>query len=138
MSSKFEVLIDSDALIGRFFPDDPHNNKSTQLFEDLEDTKSSVVTTSLVVIEVATVLSHKANQALAKTFVEVMNRGNLPIIHITQELQQSALKVFVEQTQKGSSVVDCVNVVVMKKFRIPQIFSFDKIYAKKFSLDVFN
>ena len=107
------------------------------MFEVLEDKRKSLVTTSLVVVETATVLSHKASQALAIKFLQVVNRGNMPIIHINEGLQQAALKTFARQTKKGTSVVDCSNVTVMQKFNIPAIVSFDKVYRKRFGLKVY-
>jgi predicted nucleic acid-binding protein len=89
-----------------------------------------------VVVETTTVLSHKASQALAIKFLQVVNRGNIPIIHINEELQQAALKIFAQQTKKGTSVLDCSNITVMQKFNVPSIASFDKVYKKSFGLKV--
>jgi predicted nucleic acid-binding protein len=109
MKNEFDYLLDSDVLVGRFFPDDPHNQNARNMFEVLEDKRKSLVTTSLVVVETATVLSHKASQALAIKFLQVVNRGNMPIIHINEGLQ----------------------------FNIPAIVSFDKVYRKRFGLKVY-
>jgi predicted nucleic acid-binding protein len=134
-SSKFEVLVDSDAFVGWVYPDDKHFHRASEIFEKFKKQGLSLVTTSFVVSETATVLSYKVGQALAKFFLEeVIKKGSFPVIHITEDLQEKAIETFSQQTQRGTSVVDCANVAVMRKFQIPTIFSFDQIYAKKFGV----
>lgn len=134
-NNKFEVLVDSDAFIGWIYPNDAHAQRAGEIFETLKKQGVSLVTTSLVVSETATVLSYKVGQALAKFFLdEVIKQGSFPIIHITEDLQERAIEIFSSQTQKGTSVVDCANVAVVRRFNIPAIFSFDQVYPKKFGL----
>ena len=128
---KIQVLIDSDAWVGRFYTKDPHHEQVLSIFAKLEGEETSIVTTNLVVIEVATVLSHRSGQALARTFLTTIEKAEVPIIHIDEDLQKAAIEIFKEQEARGTSVVDCSNVAVMKHFQIPQIFSFDKFYSKQ-------
>lgn len=131
---KFQMLIDSDALVGLIHPDDAHFEQANNVFQSLAVQHAKLVTTSLVVAETATVLSHRAGQALARTFLTIIRRGNIPVIHIDEALQEAALALFCNQTKKGTSVTDCANVAVMRQFHIPTIFSFDKVYNRKFDL----
>jgi predicted nucleic acid-binding protein len=89
----------------------------------------------MVVAETATVLSHRSGQALARKFLDVIERSKLPIVHITEELQKEALKIFKQQSLKGTSVTDCANVTILRRLKIPKIFSFDKVYPKKFGIE---
>jgi len=130
--SKFQTLIDSDALVGNFYPDDPHHSRAIDIFDRLERENRSIVTTNLVVMEVATVLSHRSGQTLAVRFLDMLERSQLPVIHLDEALQKKALATFRAQTARGTSVTDCANVVVMQHFNIPEIFSFDRVYAKDF------
>ncbi len=134
LKNRFQVLIDSDAFVGQVNPDDAHFNRANEILQSLAKKKVQFVTTSLVIAESATVLSYRVGQNLARTFLEVMKRGNVPIIHIDETLQETALDIFSDQDKKGTSVTDCANVAVMQRFEIPKIFSFDKIYPKKFGL----
>jgi len=85
-------------------------------------------------METATVLSHRGGQSLAHRFLTVMERNFLPIIQVDEKLQTKAIEIFKAQTKKGTSMVDCANVAVSRRFQIPDIFSFDKVYPKKFHL----
>jgi predicted nucleic acid-binding protein len=110
----FQVLVDSDAFIGRVYPNDVHYKRASEIFRSLKEHHVSLVTTSLVVAETATVLSHRKGQSLARIFLEeVIKTGGFPVIHITEDLQEEALTIFLNQTKKGNSVTDCANVAVI-------------------------
>src|SRR5438552_3691219 len=120
------VLVDSDAFVGLFYTADAHHQRASAILEGIKRKQSYLVTTSLVIAETATVLSHREGQDTARAFLDWSE--TLPVIHISEELQKEALSLFKQQHNKGNSVVDCANVAVMKRFGIPTIFSFDKVY----------
>jgi predicted nucleic acid-binding protein len=132
--NNFEVLIDSDAFIAKLYEYDLLHTPALELFDNLEQNRKLLVTTDAVVGETATVLSHRVGQKLATAFLVFIERSAIPIIHIDEKLHKDALKIFREQTQRGTSFVDCANVAVMKRFGIPTIFSFDEFYFKKLHL----
>jgi len=134
--SKFQTLVDSDAFIGRFYPDDAHHERALAIFDRLQQERRSIVTTNLVVMEVATVLSHRGGQALAVNFLDMVDAIKLPTIFIDERLQHRAFATFREQKARGTSVTDCANVVVMQFFKIPEILSFDRVYSKDFHLEL--
>lgn len=126
------ILVDSDAFVGLFYEKDAHHQEATALFADLEAKSRSIVVTSFVITETATVLSHRKDQTVARAFLKWVE--TVPTIYITEELQREALDFFKKQTLKGTSVIDCANAVVMTRFHIPQILGFDGIYTKKWGL----
>lgn len=130
------VLVDSDAFVGRFFTDDVHHSHSSELFARFEQTHALLTTTSVVIGETATVLSHRKGQKLALHFLDIIERSQLPIIHIDEQLHLKALTLFKSQLERGTSYTDCANVAVMKHFAIPMIFSFDQVYPRSFNLQV--
>jgi predicted nucleic acid-binding protein len=92
-----------------------------------------------VVAETPTVLSHRSGQGLAKAFLdEIIENGNFPVIFIAKDLYEQALDIFKQQIKKGSSVTDCANVAVVRRFNIPTIFSFDKVYPKGFEVELIS
>jgi predicted nucleic acid-binding protein len=134
MEGKFDVLVDSDGFVGRFYPDDVHHQRAQRTFSRYAHQQAMVVTTSMVVAETATVLSHRSGSKQARIFLDVIERSRVPVIHIDEDLQQDALDIFKAQTTRGTSVTDCANVAVTRLFHIPEIFSFDKTYPKRFGL----
>lgn len=133
---EYQILIDSDAFVGRFFLDDSHYVQSKKLFEELEEAHASIVTTSAVIGETATVLSHRKGQELALQFLHVITRSQLPIIHIDAQIHNEALVLFKQQRERGTSYTDCANVAVLRQFTIPKIFSFDQVYEKRFGIEL--
>ena len=131
MGEQLELLVDSDAFVGRFYPDDVHHKKVKSIFAKIEKQKKRVVTTSLVITETATVLSHKSGQDASRKFLVTIEKTKLPIIHINELLHRETVAFFKKQEKKGTSVVDCANVVVMRRFQIPTIFSSDGFYSKQ-------
>jgi predicted nucleic acid-binding protein len=134
--NKYQVLIDSDAFVGATLNDDAHHETAKQLFNQLIKKRINCATTSLIVIETATVLSKLAGQESARNFITQMTeKHRFPVIFIDEKFYLDALDVFKQQERKRTSVVDCANVAVMKELEIPAIFSFDKVYTKDFKLD---
>jgi predicted nucleic acid-binding protein len=65
-------------------------------------------------------LGRRRGQALAKAFLdEIIDNGNFPVIFIAKDLYQQALDIFKKQTKKGSSVTDCANVAIVRRFNLP-------------------
>jgi predicted nucleic acid-binding protein len=132
MQPDFDVLIDSDAFVGLFLEHDAHHaDAKEQLFQFGQEQKR-LVTTSFVVAETATVLSNYDGQAIARRFLSSIRSGTIPIIFVSEALQQAAEQVFIAQENKHTSMVDCCNVAVMQQLSIPAIWSFDTFYFKKF------
>jgi predicted nucleic acid-binding protein len=128
---KFQTLVDSDGWIAIFLPDDLLHDQAVSIYKRLEHQKKKLVTTSVVIAEVATVLSHRSGQRLAGEFLAAVERSQMPVIHIDEKLYRSALELFQRQEKKGTSFADCANVVVLEYFEIPSVFSFDRFYFNK-------
>lgn len=134
MTSEFHVLIDSDAFVGRFYPDDAHHPRVVDLFAQLEAHQRSIVTTNFVVAETATVLSRLSGQSLATRFLDALEQGDFPVLWADEALYAAGMRLFREQQRSKTSFVDCLNVATMQHYHIPHILSFDHVYSKDFKL----
>lgn len=128
------MLVDTDGWTALYLPNDSLHQKATEIYEHFKSQGKKLVTTNAVIEETITVLSHRSGQPLARQFFAALRRSNMPIIPIDETLREKAFDLFMKQEQKGTSFVDCSNVVVMEYFHIPNIFSFDKFYFKKFKM----
>src|SRR5262245_2197591 len=95
MQHDFDVLIDSDAFVGWLLPNDAHFANVSSIFANLEKTAQKLVTTSWVIAETATVLSVRDGQETARRFLQQVHAIQLPIIHISEELQEATTKLFI-------------------------------------------
>lgn len=137
VSNVYQVLVDSDAFVGRFFDEDAHFERAEALFNKTAKENIMLLTTSAVVGEAATVLSNRCDQKTALAFLEIVEDSLIPVIHIDAVLHNEALTLFKQQAKRGTSYVDCTNVVVARHFDVFQILSFDKAYPKDFGLKLF-
>jgi predicted nucleic acid-binding protein len=128
--SNFEVLIDSDAFIAFYLDYDLFHSQASELFARFDQSQTRLTTNSWVVAETATVLSYRGGQELAQTFLQRIERSDIPVIHIDEKLEQATFQFFKDQKGRGISMVDCANAVVTQHFSIPEIFSFDKFYKQ--------
>ncbi len=128
------ILVDSDVFVGWIHIDDTHHEKARSVFHKIKQARLRMVTSSWVVAETATVLSHRRGQATAREYLKTIRDLEFPVIHVDEGLQEDATQIFEQQEKKGTSMVDCSNVAIIKRFEIPRIFSFDKFYAKKFGI----
>lgn len=131
-SPRYDALIDSDAFVGLIWTGDLLHTEAVALFDEARQQGLRLVTTSLVVAETATVLSHRSGAEAAQAFLSQVTK--IPTIHITEDLQSASLRFFAEQSHKGVSVVDCSNIVVMRHFGIGRIVSFDGFYRRHLGL----
>ncbi|MEZ4621171.1 MAG: hypothetical protein R2867_37500 [Caldilineaceae bacterium] len=116
MSNATQVLVDSDAFVGLLLEKDAHHKRCTELFAEIASRQVPLVTTSSVVAETATVLSHRVGQELARVFLEdVIEQGKFPTVFVTGALHQQALEIFKMQEGRGTSMTDCVNVAIMRQ-----------------------
>lgn len=125
-----QILVDTDAFVGWFWSKDAHHMTAKSIFGKIKKERLRLVTTSWVVAETATVLSNRVDQRLACSYLSRMKRAKFPTIHIDESLQDEATRLFEKQSQKRTSMIDCGNVIVMQRFNIPTIFSFDRFYKK--------
>lgn len=130
----YDMLIDSDAFVGWILETDPHHEQAVALFEEAQQSSWRLVTHNFVIAETATVLSHRSGQPLARQFLNAIK--DIPQIYVQEDLFLKGLEIFRSQENKGTSFVDCLNVVVMKQLTIPRLMSFDQFYRKKFDLQI--
>jgi len=137
MRNDYQLLVDSDAFVGWMLKGDAHYERAGAIFAQIKANRTPVVTTSAVVDETLTVLSHRQGQEIARVFLTgVIEQGNFPVLFVSESIRTQALKLFVAQTKKGTSMTDCLNAVVCTRMAIPSIFSFDKAYPQCFGINL--
>ena len=126
------TLIDSDCLIAAFIQNDSNHNKAVDLM--LKETeRGSIYSLNLVIQESATVLSHKIGMEAAVLFIKKLQSLNLEIIDLDSSIEKEAWEIFLKQTKKGTSFIDCANLATANKYKLEKILSFDRFYKKHLS-----
>lgn len=132
MNKPGTIFVDADAFIALTKDDDSNHKRAKQIFSDLQDAPVTFVTSNLVFAEVVTVLSQRMNHEVAVMFITNMKSedSTFQIERISEYTEEKAIQIFIEQTSKNVSFVDCVNIALMRQKDMDGIFSFDSIYKK--------
>ncbi|PIU03432.1 hypothetical protein COT44_03240 [Candidatus Shapirobacteria bacterium CG08_land_8_20_14_0_20_39_18] len=124
------VLVDTDALFALNSQDDAHFPKALKISEKLNRQGFNFTISKFVLAETVTLLSYRISHQKAVDFLEKLMAGKFPVIKVTEEIENLAYQIFKNQSSKNVSLVDCLNMAILKKYRTETIFSFDKIYQK--------
>lgn len=130
MSTTSHIFVDSSAFVAWFFARDAHHQDAVARFDWVKTQQLMPITSSFVVDETATVLSNRDGQSLARKFLDFAN--TVQTIFITEEIRRDIHVLFHQQQMKGTSIVDCSNIVVMQRLSIPSIFTYDGDFTKQF------
>jgi len=128
------IFVDTSAFVAWLWLDDSFHKEAEKQFALIEKKKRIPITSSYVIDETATVLSHREGQLLARQFL--ISASRIPTIFITEDLRSKTIDLFSNQKLKGTSIVDCSNVVAMQDQDIDTIFTYDAVFAKVFHLQV--
>lgn len=125
-----KALLDSDFLIGLFWEKDSLHIKSIEMLGKLRDLQCDLFMSNLVKTESATVISYKIGMSAVKKYIEILEKQAINKIFVDEKLNNQIWKLFLEQNRKGTSFIDCSNIVLLQEYNIDVIASFDTFYKK--------
>lgn len=123
-----KIFVDADALVALAKEDDTNHQKAIKIASSLK--KVSLYVSPFTIPEAATVLSYRVSQKAAKQFLKEARKRKLIELKITSQVSRLADEIFLKQRKKGTSWIDCLNVAMIKTYKLQGIFSFDKFYKK--------
>ncbi|MEK7459783.1 MAG: hypothetical protein AAB636_01825 [Patescibacteria group bacterium] len=122
------ILVDADFLIALAKSDDSNHKKALILAENFKG--SFFFTTQFTLPESATVLSYKVSHKDAVSFLLRSRKLSLVELPFDDKLRDATDLLFYSQKKKGTSWIDCLNIVSVKTYNLDGILSFDKFYKK--------
>lgn len=125
-----KVLIDSDALFALYVANDLHHQTAKEILHRFLKEKAELFVTNLVLQETATVISYRLGQKQALDFLKRFSQVNIKQVFVNKNLIAKSWLVFKKQTKKGTSFIDCANIVVTRELKVDKIFSFDRFYQQ--------
>lgn len=126
------ILVDADFLIGIYLENDVHHQKAITLIDKIEE---EIAVSFEVINEVVTKLDYFKKRNKALIFISDIYKTNIKIIYLNYYIFTKAIEIFKNQKITHVSLTDCVNMAIMKTYKIKKILSFDKVYEKNgFSL----
>ena len=133
-----KILIDSDFLVGLFRDEDVHHTRSLGVLDREVRRSGNLFVSNLVLFETATVLAHRVNMDAVRLFYEKLPKLKLKRIGIDERMENKAWEIFLKQTKKGCSFVDCANLAAIEIYKFKGILSFDEFYPESLRRGVLN
>lgn len=126
--SKF--LVDSDFLIANAKADDPSHKNASKISRNIHK-RNKLFCLNIVVQEATTVISKRIGMKEAVIFYENIGDFIDTFVMLGEELEKDSWEIFLRQTKKGTSFVDCANITAVEKYKMDGILSFDRFYGDK-------
>ena len=124
-------FLDTAFAIALISPNDAFHEKALELANLVEQTKSRLVTTRAVVIEIGNALS---KQSLRKSAVELIDSmegdETVTIVSVSDEIYNDAFRLFRSRLDKEWGLTDCISFVVMKQQKITNALTTDQHFQQ--------
>lgn len=131
-----KVIIDSNVFVAVFLLEDSLHIPATQLVSQLKRQGTIFCTINLVLQESATVLSMRKGMTSARTFYASVHDFVDQMVPFDEIVEKESWKIFLSQTKKGTSFVDCAILASARHYQIDKIASFDRFYPKELLIPV--
>lgn len=125
-----KLIADSDFLIALYKPLDSNHQKAVDLYKRIQN-KYKLTALNIVFQESTTVISKHIGMDNAKKFYQLISKMVGEQVFMNNELEKDTWKLFLKQTKKGTSFIDCANLAFCQKYKLDGILSFDDFYPKE-------
>lgn len=128
-----KYFVDSDFLISLYDGDDFNHSKADDIFRSI---KGEIIVSNLVLFESVTVISKKFGMRYARDMYKMVSSIVDEVLFVGEGLFQIIWDIFLNKDKKGTSFIDCSNLVLVQEKDDSKILSFDKFYPKQYRLVV--
>jgi len=128
------VFIDSSAWISYIVTTDINHNKATNIFFS-QQLKSALFISIFIISETITkirkTLGQKSATMLYRQFLKAERKKRLTILSIDRKIIEEAILLLQKYpTPNTFSLTDATNIILMQKYNIPVLFSFDRDFKR--------
>lgn len=125
-----KLVVDSDFLIALYKPLDSNHQKAINIYKKIQN-EYTLTALNIVFQESTTVISKQIGMDNARNFHQLITKLIHEQVILTNELEKDTWKLFLKQTKKGTSFIDCANLAFCQKYKLDGILSFDDFYPKE-------
>ena len=116
---KAEIFLDAAYAIALASPNDYFHEQGVHLARQLQQSKTCLVTTRAVILEIGNALSKKRHRQDAVTLLTALETDpNVKIIPLSEQLYDKAFLLFQDRPDKEWGLTDCVSFVIMTERKI--------------------
>ena len=125
------VFLDTSGLVAVANSDDQWHPVGNRLWSELVASSSELVTTSLVLIELADGLSRVQHRDLALRIVRNLRASpRVRIVQCDAQLEHEGWDLFSQRMDKEWGMTDCVSICVMQSLEIEAAFTADSHFEQ--------
>ncbi len=125
------VFLDTSGLVAVVNTDDQWHTQAEKVWSELIVTQTDLVTSSLVLIELADGLSRIRHRPLATQIVDGLRASErVTIIQSDATIEKLAWKLFRDRRDKEWGMTDCVSMTLMTEQAIGRIFTADSHFIQ--------
>jgi uncharacterized protein len=124
------IFIDTSAILALFDRRDPNHLQAKQLWTELLNAQTPLLTTNYVVTETTALLQRRLGLQPTREFTNDI----VPLIQlewVQQRVHAIAIQTLFAINQRELSLVDCVSFVVMQQLKIATAFAFDAHFTRQ-------
>ena len=123
-----KVFVDTSAFYALMDRSDKNHAEAASLWTSLIENKTSLLTTSYVVIETVALLQNRLGfEAASLWYQDIL--GIVEVWWIDESLHRSAFELWFGLSQRQLSLVDCASFVTMRRYQGAKTFCFDRHFA---------
>lgn len=124
----YEVFADTSGWANFFVRTEPFHVIAAEMMNHWYKNKFRIITSNYIILELIALLTsplriHRTHQI--KIIETIRSASWVDIVHITSDLDDKSLTLFMERPDKTWSLVDCASFVVMRQRDISEAFTSD-------------
>lgn len=124
------IFVDTDGFVALALTQDSNHARAVAISKGIKARKEHLVTSAFSFGETVTVISQKGGREKALQFVDMFLASGTVVVEADESLREEGILVYRNQTSKNVSFTDCANMAIMRREKIKEVFSFDRIYKK--------
>ena len=128
---KIEVFLDAAYAIALSVPKDSYHKRAVLLADELEASKTRLVTTRAVMLEIGNALSkQRYRHAAVKLLLSLEADPNVTIVPLSEDLYAQAFRLYRERPDKDWGLTDCISFIAMQGRKITEALTTDEHFQQ--------
>ena len=128
---KTEVFLDAAYAIALSVPKDSYHRRAVLLADELEASKTRLVTTRAVMLEIGNALSKQRYRYAAVELLQSLEADpNVIIVPLSEDLYAQAFRLYRGRPDKDWGLTDCISFIAMQGRKITEALTTDEHFQQ--------
>lgn len=130
MSIYMAIFIDTSAFVARYIAKDQYHKTALSKWNRLSKSKAKFYTSNFILDEMITLLGRWVDEefSLEKAYT-IYNSDFFTILRPEESDEMKALEFYKKFSDKKIGFTDCVSFALMRKYKIENVFTFDRHFS---------